>query len=140
MVFIIENRNGENRSEKIIKKLTPVGKDGFVVKTRVREDEKLALKNYCTQTGETESSVLLRQIRILLSNGADFSKEEIAALRKATTQITAIGRNGRLTGQDIRLSYPARITTIGSLLDPEDVVRALREAHAHFVANGKIGP
>jgi hypothetical protein len=26
----------------------------------------------------------------------------------------------------------------GSLLDPEDVIRALREAHQYFVANGKI--
>ncbi len=96
MIFIIKNRNNKvaeiQKTKKIIK-LKPVGKDGHVVKTRVRPDEKLALKNYCSKTNETESSVLLRQIRILLTNGADFSKEEVAALRKANTEITAIGRN-----------------------------------------------
>lgn len=98
MIHIIENRNnGSSKPEpqkvKKLIRLEPVGKDGHVVKTRVTEDEKLALKNFCLNTRETESSVLLRQIRILLTNGADFSKDEIAALRKATTQITAIGRN-----------------------------------------------
>lgn len=55
-------------------------------------------------------------------------------------EITAIGRHGRLTGKDIRLSYPANIRREGSLLDPEDVVRALQEAYTHFVKNGKIEP
>ena len=55
-------------------------------------------------------------------------------------EITAIGKHGRLTGKDIRLSYPASILKQGSLLDPEDVVRALRQAYTHFVENGKIEP
>lgn len=55
-------------------------------------------------------------------------------------EITAIGKHGRLTGKDIRLSYPARILKSGSLLDLEDVVRALREAYNYFVENGKIEP
>jgi hypothetical protein len=53
-------------------------------------------------------------------------------------EITAIGPNGKQTGKDIRLSHPARIIKNGSLLDPEDVIRALREAHQFFVDNGKI--
>ena len=53
-------------------------------------------------------------------------------------EITAVGRNGIQTGKDIRLSCPASILKIGSLLDPEDVVRALLEAHQFFSSNGKI--
>lgn len=53
-------------------------------------------------------------------------------------EITAVGKHGRLTGQDIRLSYPARITKDGSLLNLEDTRRALREAYTYFVENGKI--
>jgi hypothetical protein len=53
-------------------------------------------------------------------------------------EITAIGRNGRMTGNDIRLSHPANVLRSGNLLDPSDVVRALREAYKFFVDNGKI--
>lgn len=53
-------------------------------------------------------------------------------------EITAIGKHGKLTGKDIRLSYPANILKSGSLLDPDDVFRALRQAYTHFVKNGKI--
>lgn len=52
--------------------------------------------------------------------------------------ITAIGRHGRLTGKDIRLSYPVRILTTGSLLDPTDARAKLRMAYDYFVENGKI--
>lgn len=55
-------------------------------------------------------------------------------------EITAIGRNGRQTGNDIRLSHSASVLRIGNLLEPEDVVRALREAYQLFVDNGKIEP
>jgi hypothetical protein len=53
-------------------------------------------------------------------------------------EITAIGRDGRMTGNDIRLSHKANVLKIGSLLDPKDAMRALREAHKYFVDNGKI--
>lgn len=53
-------------------------------------------------------------------------------------EITVVGKHGRMTGKDVRLSYPASILRQGSLLDPEDVVRALRQAYTHFVENGKI--
>jgi hypothetical protein len=53
-------------------------------------------------------------------------------------EITAIGRNGRMTGNDIRLSHSASVLKSGNLLDPADVVRALREAYQFFVDNGKI--
>ncbi len=53
-------------------------------------------------------------------------------------EITAIGRNGRMTGNDIRLSHRANILKSGNLLDPNDVIRALREAYQFFVDNGKI--
>ncbi len=55
-------------------------------------------------------------------------------------EITAVGKTGRLSGKDIRLSYPARVDLIGSLLAPNDVARALLEAYDYFVANGKIEP
>jgi hypothetical protein len=53
-------------------------------------------------------------------------------------EITAIGRDGKMTDKDIRLSHPASIIKVGTLLDSQDVIRALREAHSYFVSNGKI--
>ena len=53
-------------------------------------------------------------------------------------EITARGRDGRMTGNDIRLSHRVSVLKNGSLLDPDDVIRALREAHKHMVDNGKI--
>jgi len=95
MIAIIENRKKEGVENIQIKK--PVikrnGKLSNNIVVRVTPAEKISFKNFCSITGETESSVLLKQIRILLNNGADFSKEELAELRKATNQVTAIGRN-----------------------------------------------
>lgn len=54
--------------------------------------------------------------------------------------IRAVSKSGRQSGRDIRLSYTARVLKEGSLLDPEDVERALREAYDSFVNNGKIQP
>jgi hypothetical protein len=53
-------------------------------------------------------------------------------------EIQARGPGGRMTGGDIRLSHTANILKIGSLLDPQDVIRALNETYKYFVANGKI--
>jgi hypothetical protein len=53
-------------------------------------------------------------------------------------EITAIGRDGKMTDKDIRLSHHASVLKVGNLLDSKDVVRALREAHKYFVDNGKI--
>jgi hypothetical protein len=53
-------------------------------------------------------------------------------------EITAVGRDGRMVGGDIRLSHRVSVLKSGSLLDPQDVIRALREAHKYFVDNGKI--
>jgi hypothetical protein len=55
-------------------------------------------------------------------------------------EITAVGRNGKQTGKDIRLSHSASVLKSGNLLDPGDVIRALREAHQFFIKNGKIEP
>lgn len=55
-------------------------------------------------------------------------------------EITASGKYGRSRGKDIRLSYPARIITRGSLLDPDDAKAKLRDAYDYFVNNGKIDP
>jgi len=95
MVHITKNRANSSsalqRNES--SNLKRNGKLSNNIVVRVTKGEKAAFKNYCSSTGETESAVLLRQIRILLNNGADFSKEELAELRKATNQVTAIGRN-----------------------------------------------
>jgi hypothetical protein len=53
-------------------------------------------------------------------------------------EITARGLDGKMTGNDIRLSHRVSVLKSGSLLDPQDVIRALREAHQCFVDNGKI--
>jgi hypothetical protein len=53
-------------------------------------------------------------------------------------EIIARGRHGRLTGDDIRLSYPATISRNGSLLRHDDVLRAFEEAYQYFRENGKI--
>ena len=54
--------------------------------------------------------------------------------------IRAVSKEGRQTGRDVRLSHSARVIKNGSLLDPQDVERALREAYDYFIANGKIQP
>lgn len=53
-------------------------------------------------------------------------------------EITAVGKHGKLTGKDIRLSYPVRVLSTGSLLDPTDVRAKLSDAYDYFIANGKI--
>jgi hypothetical protein len=53
-------------------------------------------------------------------------------------EITAIGRDGKMTDKDIRLSHPANVIKVGNLLESKDVIRALREAHKYFVDNGKL--
>lgn len=53
-------------------------------------------------------------------------------------EITAVGKHGRLTGNDIRLSYPVRVLLTGSLPDPNDVRAKLKAAYDYFVENGKI--
>ncbi|KPQ13850.1 MAG: hypothetical protein HLUCCO18_16595 [Rhodobacteraceae bacterium HLUCCO18] len=53
-------------------------------------------------------------------------------------EITAVGKLGRQSGKDIRLSYPVRVLSNGSLLDPDDVRSKLRSAYDYFVDNGKI--
>jgi hypothetical protein len=50
-------------------------------------------------------------------------------------EIRAYGRQGQMSGTDIRLSHKVNILTHGSLLDPTDVMRALRETYAHLVSN-----
>lgn len=37
-------------------------------------------------------------------------------------EIKAVGKHGRLTGKDLRLSYPVRVLSTGSLLDPSEAV------------------
>jgi hypothetical protein len=53
-------------------------------------------------------------------------------------EITASGPGGRMTGKDIRLSHKASVIKNGNLLDIDDAIRALREAYAFLVNNGKI--
>jgi len=53
-------------------------------------------------------------------------------------EITAIGRHGRSTGKDIRLQYNASVLRSNSLLDPQDTLRALREAYQYFRTNGRL--
>lgn len=55
-------------------------------------------------------------------------------------EITARGPYGKLTGKDIRLSYPVRVLTRNSLPDIEDMRAKLRDAYDYFVSNGKIEP
>jgi hypothetical protein len=62
-----------------------------------------------------------------------------AALRNLPEgEVTAIGRDGKLTGNDLRLSHPVNVKKIGSLLDPADAKRALVEAYEYFHNNGKL--
>lgn len=53
-------------------------------------------------------------------------------------EITAVGKHGRQSGGDIRLSFPVSVLCNGSLLDPNDVRSKLRSAYDYFVENGKI--
>lgn len=54
--------------------------------------------------------------------------------------IIARGKTGKLTGQDIRLSYPVAVKLKGSLIDSEDAREKLSSAYTYFVENGKIEP
>jgi hypothetical protein len=53
-------------------------------------------------------------------------------------EITARGRHGRVSGNDIRLSYPVTIAKNGSLLKHEGVLEAFQEAYRHFRESGQI--
>jgi hypothetical protein len=54
-------------------------------------------------------------------------------------QITLIGPGGRQKeGKIVKLSYPANIELVGSLLNSKDVARALYEGYKYFVSNGYI--
>jgi hypothetical protein len=53
-------------------------------------------------------------------------------------EITAVGKLGKQSGKDIRLSFPVRVLCNGSLLDPNDVRAKLRSAYDYFMENGKI--
>jgi hypothetical protein len=54
--------------------------------------------------------------------------------------ITAIGKNGRMSRGDIRLSFNVSIIRNESLLLPSDVRRAMVDTYNYFVSNGKIEP
>ena len=92
MDALISKRNGVKPAKKN-RKLAPVGKGGKRAETRVTPAEKQKLVAYCAEENESESAVILRQIRILLMQPPHFTREELKALRLATTQLTAIGRN-----------------------------------------------
>ena len=54
-------------------------------------------------------------------------------------ELTLIGPGGRQKeGRIVKLSYPANVELIGSLLKTPDVVRALHEGYKYFVTNGYI--
>ena len=53
-------------------------------------------------------------------------------------ELTLNGPGGRQQGKIVKLAYPANIQMMGSLLDTEDVARALVEAFHHFKNNGYI--
>jgi hypothetical protein len=55
-------------------------------------------------------------------------------------EVTAIGKFGRMTGNDIRLSYNVSVLCDGNLLDMQDVRKKLKSAYHYFVENGKIEP
>lgn len=93
MIAIIDSRPKGKTNPKKKKKVIKIDKDGQNAKTRVNRDEKKRLVEIAQEEGETESFLLLRQIRILINNGPHFSKEEVKSLRMATTQLTSIGRN-----------------------------------------------
>jgi hypothetical protein len=54
-------------------------------------------------------------------------------------EMTLVGKSGRQkNGKISKLSYPANILTIGSILDREDVARSMVEAFHSFISNGYI--
>lgn len=95
LVSLIDSRPGKKAEKpKHASKIKPVPVGvGASVQTRVTREEKGALSALCKEEGVSESFLLLRQVRILINNGPHFSKDELQALRNATNQLTAIGRN-----------------------------------------------
>ncbi len=72
--------------------------------------------------------------------GLDHSSMTKALRNLPERDVVAHGRNGKISGGDLFLSYKANVKLIDSLLDPEDVLRAFKEAFNSFVDNGRIEP
>ena len=55
-------------------------------------------------------------------------------------EIILSGPSGKRVGSIVRLSHSVSVLMKGSLMDPDDARRALREGYEYFVANGFIEP
>ncbi len=55
-------------------------------------------------------------------------------------EITARGKDGKIKGKDIRLSFPVNVLMNGSLIDVNDAKLKFNQAYEYFVTNGKIEP
>jgi len=93
LVDLIQSRPAHKNLKNKPQDIVPVGKRGKRVETRVTSQEKIKLQQLCLSEGETESAVLLRQVRILINKEPHFVKKELKLLMNATSQLTAIGRN-----------------------------------------------
>ena len=72
--------------------------------------------------------------------GLDRSPMTKALRNLPESDVVAHGRNGKLSGGDLFLSYAASVKLIDSLLDPDDILRSFKEAFKSFVDNGRIEP
>jgi hypothetical protein len=75
------------------KKINKPEGDSFVLRTRVNAEEKAAFDFIREQENVSESFLLLRQVRALITTGAHFSAPELQELRHSNQQLIAIGRN-----------------------------------------------
>ena len=117
IIHIIEQRDHATIKKKpeLVRSCNP----GKRTETRLNEAEKNKLVAYCQSEGESESQVLLRQIRILLNNEPHFTGDEVLALRKATQELTVISRNlsqlvasinaGKVTDVNFTVNYAKQL-------------------------------
>ncbi len=94
LTAVINGRHKKGRELGKGKKQTVEKTEGSViVKTRLSPEEKARFDKINIAENVSESFLLLRQVRILITKEPHFSKNEIAELRNSNQQLTAIGRN-----------------------------------------------
>lgn len=94
MTAIVNGRHKRGRAlGKGTQKKAEVKGKAALIQTRLNAEEKAKFDEIKQAENVSESFLLLRQVRILITKEAHFSKAELAELRNSNQQLTAIGRN-----------------------------------------------
>lgn len=92
MLAVVEGRHGKALGKGKQQRVVSAGKS-VMVRTRLSAEEKAKFDEIKFAENVSESFLLLRQVRILITQEPHFSKSELDELRNSNRQLTAIGRN-----------------------------------------------